>query len=350
MTWILASSLLLGAVLITGFAWYERTHPTTRVLALVAALAALAALGRVAFAPLPNVKPTTDIVLIAGLVLGGAPGFMVGAIAGLASNVFFGQGPWTPWQMAAWGAVGVAGALFARALGGRPPGRVPLAIVCGLAGLALRRGHEPPPVGHLLGRPHARQARRLLRDLAAVRHRARARQRRLRARLRARADPRPGALPDADGGDVAPEPGRRRRRARGRRARGRRRRRRRGPARAGADRRRGRRQGLAALPGRRPERGRRLGRRARAVLDAAPHGLDRARPRRRGPQPARRRLHDRDRLHARPRARARRPRRAVAHDPRLPRGRALAARRRRPRPGRGAAAQAQARTGASPAA
>jgi len=137
MTWILASSLLLGAVLITGFAWYERTHPTTRVLALVAVLAALAALGRVAFAPLPNVKPTTDIVLIAGLVLGGAPGFMVGAIAGLASNVFFGQGPWTPWQMAAWGAVGVAGALFARALGGRPPGRVALAVVCGLAGLAF---------------------------------------------------------------------------------------------------------------------------------------------------------------------------------------------------------------------
>ena len=72
MTWILASSLLLGAVLVTGFAWYERTHPGTRVLALVATLAALAALGRVAFAPLPNVKPTTDIVLIAGLVLGGA--------------------------------------------------------------------------------------------------------------------------------------------------------------------------------------------------------------------------------------------------------------------------------------
>ena len=137
MTWILASSLLLGAVLITGFAWYERTHPTTRVLALVATLAALAALGRVAFAPLPNVKPTTDIVLIAGLVLGGAPGFMVGAVAAVASNLFFGQGPWTPWQMAAWGAVGVLGALLARAAGGRPLGRIPLAIACGLAGLGF---------------------------------------------------------------------------------------------------------------------------------------------------------------------------------------------------------------------
>ena len=73
-----------------------------------ATLAAFAALGRIAFAAVPNVKPTTDIVLIAGYALGGAPGFAVGALAGLTSNFFFGQGPWTPWQMAAWGATGVA--------------------------------------------------------------------------------------------------------------------------------------------------------------------------------------------------------------------------------------------------
>jgi energy-coupling factor transport system substrate-specific component len=137
MTWSLASLLLLGAVLVTGIAWFERTHPSTRVIALVATLAALAALGRGAFAPLPNVKPTTDIVLIAGLVLGGAPGFMVGAVAALASNLFFGQGPWTPWQMAAWGAIGVAGALLARAARGREIGRGTQAIVCGFARLAF---------------------------------------------------------------------------------------------------------------------------------------------------------------------------------------------------------------------
>ena len=56
-----------------------------------------------AFAPLPNVKPTTDIVLLSGYVLGGAPGFAVGAMAALASNLVFGQGPWTPWQMSALG-------------------------------------------------------------------------------------------------------------------------------------------------------------------------------------------------------------------------------------------------------
>jgi energy-coupling factor transport system substrate-specific component len=133
-SWIVASMAVLGAALVAGFAWYERQHPTSRVLALVATLAALAALGRIAFAPLPNVKPTTDIVLISGFVLGGAPGFAVGAVAALTSNLFFGQGPWTPWQMVAWGVVGVGGAVLAR-LGGRGLGRVPLAVACGVAGL-----------------------------------------------------------------------------------------------------------------------------------------------------------------------------------------------------------------------
>ncbi len=135
MTWQLASLALLAAALAVGFGWYERQRPPARVVALVATLAALAALGRVAFAALPNVKPTTDIVLISGFALGGAPGFAVGALAALASNFFFGQGPWTPWEMLAWGGVGLAGAGLAR-LTGQRMGRVALALACGVAGLA----------------------------------------------------------------------------------------------------------------------------------------------------------------------------------------------------------------------
>ncbi len=136
MSWIVSSFALLAVALAAGVAWYERSHPSSRVLALVGTLAALAVLGRVAFAPLPNVKPTTDIVLIAGYALGGAPGFMIGAVAGLTSNFFFGQGPWTPWEMAAWGAVGMGGAALAR-MSGRRIGRIPLAIACALAGLGF---------------------------------------------------------------------------------------------------------------------------------------------------------------------------------------------------------------------
>ncbi len=135
MSWQLASFAVLAVAIAAGFGWYERARPSAKLLALVATLAALAALGRVAFAPIPSVKPTTDIVLLAGYVLGGAPGFVVGAVGALASNVFFGQGPFTPWQMAGWGAVGVLGALLARVFG-RGLGRWSLAAACAVAGLA----------------------------------------------------------------------------------------------------------------------------------------------------------------------------------------------------------------------
>jgi energy-coupling factor transport system substrate-specific component len=134
--WQLASFLMLGLALSAGFVWYERSRPPAKVLALVATLAGLAALGRVAFAALPDIKPMTDIVLLAGYVLGGAPGFAVGAVGALASNFFFGQGTWTPWQMLAWGVIGLGGAGLGR-LSGRRLGRVSLAVSCGLAGLVF---------------------------------------------------------------------------------------------------------------------------------------------------------------------------------------------------------------------
>jgi energy-coupling factor transport system substrate-specific component len=129
----MASFLILAAVLVGGFAWYERSRPPSQVVALVAALAALAIAGRIAFAAFPNVKPTTDIVIFAGYALGPAAGFAVGALAALVSNFWFGQGPWTPWQMAGWGMCGILGAVLA--LGGRNVGRLWLAATCGLAGI-----------------------------------------------------------------------------------------------------------------------------------------------------------------------------------------------------------------------
>jgi energy-coupling factor transport system substrate-specific component len=135
MSWQLATYAMLAVVLIGGFVWYERARPSSRMLGLVAALAALAAAGRVALTPIPNVTPTTDIALLSGYALGGAPGFVVGALAALVSNFWLGQGPWTPWQMAGWGLAGIAGAAVARATG-RRLGGVGLAAACAVAGLA----------------------------------------------------------------------------------------------------------------------------------------------------------------------------------------------------------------------
>jgi Prenyltransferase and squalene oxidase repeat len=137
MSWQAASFGILALVLAGAFLWYERQRPPARVLALVAALAALAVVGRVAFAAVPNVKPVTDIVLFAGYALGGVPGFAVGAITALVSNVFFSQGPWTAWQMVGWGFVGAGGALLARVTRGRELSRIQLALVCGAAGAAF---------------------------------------------------------------------------------------------------------------------------------------------------------------------------------------------------------------------
>lgn len=104
------------------FASFEASRPALRQLMPTAVLAAVAAAGRVLFAPLPDVKPVSAIAILAGAALGRRSGFVVGALAALASNVFFGQGPWTPWQMYAWGLVGyVSGVLGERGLLERMP-------------------------------------------------------------------------------------------------------------------------------------------------------------------------------------------------------------------------------------
>ncbi len=291
MGWQIGALIVLGAALVAGFTWYERTHPTSRMLALVATLAALAALGRIAFAPLPNVKPTTDIVLIAGFALGAAPGFVVGAIAALASNLVFGQGPWTPWQMVAWGLCGVLGAVLGR-LDRAPDGAGPARAGMRRGGPRVRRDHGRLRLGHLRRRAaDARPVPRDLRDVAPVQPRACGRERRLLPGLRAGPRARAAALPRSARGALGRSGAER---SAGRLvtplallARARRRRVgalcRRAAARASGGGRRGRvrRRGLADA---RAERGRRLGRRARRALERRADRLDRDRARGLRPQ------------------------------------------------------------------
>lgn len=102
-------------VLALFFAGYESSRPALRQIMPTLVLAALAAAGRILFAPIPDFKPVSAIAIIAGATLGRRNGFMVGALAALTSNFFFGQGMWTPWQMYAWGMVGYAGGMLADA-------------------------------------------------------------------------------------------------------------------------------------------------------------------------------------------------------------------------------------------
>lgn len=106
-------TLLVALLCVALFmASYEASRPTLRQLMPTVVLAALAAAGRVALAPVPDIKPVSAIAIVAGACLGRRNGFMCGALAALASNMFFGQGPWTPMQMYAWGLVGYLGGVL----------------------------------------------------------------------------------------------------------------------------------------------------------------------------------------------------------------------------------------------
>lgn len=126
MTRALLSMALAVAALWAAFLSFERGKLSSREIPLIAVLAALAALGRIPFAAIPGLQPTTFIVAASGLVFGPATGFLVGAVAALVSNIFLGHGPWTVWQMLAWGACGLSAGWMGRAA--PRAGRVPLAV------------------------------------------------------------------------------------------------------------------------------------------------------------------------------------------------------------------------------
>lgn len=110
------------AALALFFAGFERSRPPLRQIMPTAVLAAVAAAGRIVFAPIPDFKPVSALCIVAGSIFGRKSGFMVGALAALVSNFFFGQGPWTPWQMYSWGLVGYFAAVLSEhgALGKTP--------------------------------------------------------------------------------------------------------------------------------------------------------------------------------------------------------------------------------------
>ena len=114
-TYLFLSLLVLIECFVPFLIVFEKGEMLLRELVMIAVLAALAVAGRAVFYMLPEVKPVLCIVLIAAVSLGAHAGFITGALAMLVSNIFFGQGLWTPWQMFAMGICGFfAGLLFYR--------------------------------------------------------------------------------------------------------------------------------------------------------------------------------------------------------------------------------------------
>lgn len=97
------------------FLVFEGRKPQTKELLTIAVLVAIAVGGRAAFFMLPSFKPMAAVAIISAVCFGAESGFLVGALSMLASNMLFGQGPWTPWQMFAMGIIGfLAGILFGK--------------------------------------------------------------------------------------------------------------------------------------------------------------------------------------------------------------------------------------------
>lgn len=111
------SLLIIFETMLPFFAIFEGRKPQARELVVISVLCAIAVAGRTAFFMLPQFKPVAAIVIISGVCMGGEVGFLVGAVTGFVSNFFFGQGPWTPWQMFAFGIIGfIAGVMFNKRL------------------------------------------------------------------------------------------------------------------------------------------------------------------------------------------------------------------------------------------
>lgn len=117
----LTSTLMTMEVMIPFFLAFETRRPQARELVTLAVMCALSVAARVVVL-IPNFKPMTAIIMLTGIALGAQSGFVCGAVGAFASNFFFSQGPWTPWQMMAYGLAGfLAGAIFHRRIPERRP-------------------------------------------------------------------------------------------------------------------------------------------------------------------------------------------------------------------------------------
>lgn len=110
-------SLALSVVAcIPFFVSFEKGKNDARRIVIIAVMTALSVAGRFVFAPIPFFKPVTAIVIITAIYLGAEAGFITGAFSAVVSNFYFGQGPWTPFQMFAWGLIGFLAGLLAKSL------------------------------------------------------------------------------------------------------------------------------------------------------------------------------------------------------------------------------------------
>ena len=115
--YMISSLIVVFAAMLPFFMMFEGRKPKAREIMVIAVLAALGVAGRAAFFMVPSFKPVAAFVILTGISFGGEAGFLVGCLIMLISNMFMGQGPWTPWQMFSFGIIGfLAGILYKKGI------------------------------------------------------------------------------------------------------------------------------------------------------------------------------------------------------------------------------------------
>jgi energy-coupling factor transport system substrate-specific component len=110
---LLLSTLVTIAALAVFFIQFERRRIQARDVMPVVVLSAVACAGRILLNPLPNIQPVSAIIIVGAICFGSQSGFLTGALSALISNMFLGQGAWTPWQMYLWGMMGYTAGMLA---------------------------------------------------------------------------------------------------------------------------------------------------------------------------------------------------------------------------------------------
>ncbi|MCR5208467.1 MAG: ECF transporter S component [Eubacterium sp.] len=118
-------AVLIVFSMLLMFFKFEKRKSSAREITLTASLVAIAVASRAVFYLIPQVKPIAAVVIISAVCLGAERGFIVGALSAFVSNFIFGQGPWTPFQMLALGAVGLISGLLLK----KKHSRVSLSLV-----------------------------------------------------------------------------------------------------------------------------------------------------------------------------------------------------------------------------
>ena len=119
---------------------YERGGKSAGEIAIISVMIALSVAGRMIFSPLPAFKPVSAMSVICGIAFGPEAGFICGCMSAIVSNIFFGQGPWTPFQMLIWGLIGfLSGVFFKR---GQAPNRIILSLHGIFAGALYSAGMD----------------------------------------------------------------------------------------------------------------------------------------------------------------------------------------------------------------